>query len=90
LRRNRHAARVRLRDRAQRRCLARNPTSFHLTNRSANSTPLRGKTLLIAAIEKNLTRVDRRTMRGEMVDHRKNSPSAIYSPKGNDKVIQTV
>jgi hypothetical protein len=37
----------------------------------ANSTPVRGKALLIAAIEKNLTRVDRRTMSGEMVGHRK-------------------
>jgi len=37
----------------------------------ANSTPVRGKALLTGTTKKNLTRVDRRTMRGEMVDHRK-------------------
>jgi hypothetical protein len=51
---------------------------------------VRGEALLTAAIEKNLMRVDRRPMSGEMVGHRKNSLSAIFSPQGNDKVIQTV
>ena len=39
-------------------------------------------------MEKNLTRLDRRTMSGEMVGHRKNSLSAVFSPQDNDKLIQ--
>jgi hypothetical protein len=32
---------------------------------------VRGRALLTAAMEKNLTRLDRRSMQGEMVGHRK-------------------
>jgi hypothetical protein len=51
---------------------------------------VRGKALLTAAIEKNFTHIDRRTMSGEMVGHEKNGLRAVYSSQGKDKVIQPV
>jgi hypothetical protein len=46
--------------------------------------------LLTPAMEKNLTRIDRRSMFGEMVGHRKNRISAVYSRQGCSKAIRTV